>query len=161
MIQSFHTSRDRKRRRKGATAVEVAFVMPVFIVFVFILIEYGHMLWINNMLSAASRNAARLGTTEGATNAQVEQYVRNFMRGTCDTDDLQITIRDASIFDSDEEMPQSQSDFEDLPNITLDTAGTRQLFVVRVDLNFGNAAFLPFPGVDRINLFGQSIMRHE
>lgn len=151
----------RKQRRRGATAVEVAFVMPVFLVFIFVLIEYGHMLWVNNMLSAAVRNAARFGCTEGATNDDVERYIADFMLGTVDPDVINIQIKNGGVFDTDAENPATPQDFEDLPDIDLDSAESRQLFIVRADLNFGDAAYLPFPGVDNIDLVGQAIMRHE
>lgn len=151
----------RRQAKRGATAVEVAFIMPIFLVFIFVLVEYGHMLWVNNMLSAASRNAARFGSTEGATNADVEQYIANFMRGTVDADVLEIQVKNGGVFDTDDEHPSSGQDFDELPDIELNSAESRQLFVVRVSLNFGDAAFLPFPGVEKINLSSQAIMRHE
>lgn len=160
-MSRFQRNSARRQSKRGATAVEVAFIMPVFLVFVFVLVEYGHMLWVNNMLSAASRNAARFGSTEGATNADVEQYIENFMRGTVDADVIEIQIKDGGVFDTDGEHPSSAQDYEDLPDIELNSAESRQLFVVRVNVNFGDAAFLPFPGVDQINLSSLSIMRHE
>ena len=151
----------KRKRSRGATAIEVAFVMPVFLVFMFLLIEYGHVLWVNNMLSAAVRNGARFGSTEGATNADVEQYVRNFMRGTVDPSIVEIQIKNLGTIDAGEDVPTTAMAYDELPNIELSEADSRQLFVVRAKVNFGDAAFLNFPGVDRIDLYGQAIMRHE
>lgn len=135
--------------------------MPVFLVFVFALVEYGHLLWVDNMLTAAVRNAARFGSTEGATNDDVERYLRNFMRGTVDTDLIDIQIKDMSVLESEEPLPASASDYEDLPTVQLTEMESRELFVVRATFNFGDAAFLRFPGVDQVELVGQTIMRHE
>lgn len=151
----------KRKRSRGATAVEVAFVMPVFLVFLFMLIEYGHMMWVNNMLSAAARNGARYGSLEDATNADVEQYVRDFMRGTVDPSIVEIQIKDLGLVDSGAELPISAADYDGLPDISLDEADSRQLFAVRAKVNFGDAAFLSFPGVDNLDLYGQAIMRRE
>ena len=62
----------RKREaRRGTTVVETALVLPVFLLFVLGLIELGHAMMVSNVLRSACRQAARIGSTEGNTTAEV------------------------------------------------------------------------------------------
>ena len=65
----------RNRTRRGTTVVETALVLPVFLLFVLGLIELGHALMVKNVLRSACRQAARIGSTEGNTTAEVKQRV--------------------------------------------------------------------------------------
>ena len=47
------------RRRRGATLVEFAMVMPVFLMFLFAIFEYGRYLMTYNVMHNAARDAAR------------------------------------------------------------------------------------------------------
>src|SRR5829696_5694980 len=47
------------RERGGATAVEMAFLLPVFLLFVFGIIEFARVVWTQTALQFASETAAR------------------------------------------------------------------------------------------------------
>jgi Flp pilus assembly protein TadG len=59
--------------------VEFAVVAPVFFIFVFGLIEYGRMVMVQQILTNAAREGARVGvldsTTEADVNAAVDTYL--------------------------------------------------------------------------------------
>lgn len=52
--------RDRLRNERGATAVEFAFIVPLLIVLVIGIAEFGHAFQVQGTLSAAAREGVRL-----------------------------------------------------------------------------------------------------
>src|SRR5690606_32800631 len=48
-----------RRNRRGASAVEFALVAPIFVLFVFGMVEYGRMVMVQQVLTNASREGAR------------------------------------------------------------------------------------------------------
>jgi Flp pilus assembly protein TadG len=55
--------------------VEFAIVAPIFVLFVFGMIEYGRMVMVQQILTNASREGARVAVLEGATEAEVVDAV--------------------------------------------------------------------------------------
>ncbi len=151
----------RARDRRGATTVEMAIVLPTFLAFVFGIIQFGHAMWVNNLLRNAVRESARYGSTEGVTTAEVEASIRQMLNGVVDDQMLNIVIRDASIFDQQPDQPTDWESIGSLAPIELFDAKPRQLFVVRADCDLGNVALIPLPYVEGVLLCGQSFMRHE
>lgn len=65
----------RARDPSGSVAVEFALLLPVYIAFMFGIIEYGRMIWIRNSMEFATEQAARYGAiTSGATTATIITY---------------------------------------------------------------------------------------
>ncbi len=56
-----------RRQRRGAAAVEFAIVAPVFFLLVFGMIEYGRMVMVQQVLTNASREGARVGVLDPPT----------------------------------------------------------------------------------------------
>lgn len=54
-------------RRRGATLVEFAMVMPLFLLFLFSIFEYGRYLMMHQILHNAARDAARWGVVRGSS----------------------------------------------------------------------------------------------
>lgn len=67
--------------RRGAAAVEFALVAPIFFVLVFGMIEYGRMVMVQQILTNASREGARIGVLDGTTTAQVTTAVTTYLTG--------------------------------------------------------------------------------
>lgn len=150
------------RRRRGATAVEFAIVLPFFLLFVFGLMEYGRARMINNLLKGSARTAARIGANEDVTTAEAGNVLRNMMGSSIDKNQIAIQVKDASVYDNPNgNLPETASEYAALPNIELSTADTRQLFLVRATVNYGDVAIVPLPWWDNIVLEGQAVMRHE
>lgn len=70
-----------RKRRRGAAAVEFAFVAPVFFLMVFGLIEFGRMVMVQQVITNASREGARVGVLDGTTGAEVLSAVDNYLEG--------------------------------------------------------------------------------
>ncbi len=68
-----------RRNRRGAAVVEFAFVAPVFFLLVFGMIEYGRMVMVQQVITNASREGARVGVLDGSTTAQVQTAVTSYL----------------------------------------------------------------------------------
>jgi hypothetical protein len=117
--------------RRGTTAVELAFVLPVFLFLVLSIVEFAHAQMVGNVLRAACRTAVRLGSTGGNSSAQVENHVRQVLSSAVRTAAINVFVKDASEFDAGGLPPANQSQFEAMPAIELADAEARQLFLVR------------------------------
>lgn len=73
-----HVRRLRKSRR-GAAAVEFAIVLPVFVLLVFGMIEYGRMVMVQQVITNASREGARRAVLDGSTVSQVQDVVDEYL----------------------------------------------------------------------------------
>lgn len=164
-MKRFTTPQQPNCARRGTTVVETALVLPVFLLFVLGLIELGHAQMVKNVLRSACRQAARIGSTEGNTTAEVQQRVVDVLGAAVDTDLVEIFVRDASSFD-DGNPTTDGAELEALPSLELSDAEPRQLFLVRAKVNYSDIAIvpnIPYLGsfLDEIVLEGQAFMRHE
>jgi len=154
------------RSRRGTTVVETALVLPVFLLFLLGLIELGHAQMVKNALRSACRQAARIGSTEGNTTAEVEQRVLDVIGSACDVSAVQVFVRDASTFDEGGGTSTDGPSLEGLPAVELSEAAPRQLFLVRAKIHYNDIAIvpnIPYLGnfLDDVVLEGQAFMRHE
>ena len=146
--------------RRGTSTVELALVIPVFALFLAGLLEFGHAYSVIHTLNGAAYKAARLGAAEGSTSTETRAMVEQILSKAIRTNHATVYVKDASIFD-DREIEPGEIDYEDLPEIELANAESRQLFLVRVQVPYEDVAVLPPFWVKDINLFGQAVMRHE
>ncbi|MGE3313584.1 MAG: TadE/TadG family type IV pilus assembly protein [Planctomycetaceae bacterium] len=156
------TSRYRKgeTRRGGATLVETAVVMPVFLIFVWAIIEFGHAFMVVNLLNAAAKRASREGVVDGVTSAQVVARVNEIVGSAVSTEDLTVLVKNGSAFD-DPEVNASGIQYATLPDIELEDAEPRQLFIVYVEIPYSAISIMPPKWVTNVTLRGQSAQRHE
>lgn len=156
-------TRHQSKPRTGTTAVEVAFIMPVFIAFLFGLFEYGHTQCLLNLLKGATRTAARYGANEEVTTAELEDKLRSVMGDGFYASQTTILVKDASVYDDPSGTPpQNQQEYEQLPDIEVSSAVSRQLFLVRATIDYNAVSLLPVPWFfDNVQLSGQALKRHE
>ena len=153
--------------RRGTTVVETALILPVFLVFVFVIIEFGHAQMIKNMLVGACREGARLGSTEGSTSTDIQARVREILGGAVSPSKVTVTVKDAGAFDSGSSPPDSASDLAALPDLEVSDAEQGQLFLVRATVDYNDVAVIPFSipilgdYLGNLTLAGQAIVRHE
>jgi hypothetical protein len=69
--------RKRRRNRRGAAVVEFAVVAPIFVALVLGMIEFGRALMVQQTLTNASREGARVAVLEGATASEVTAAVED------------------------------------------------------------------------------------
>lgn len=68
-----------RRNRRGAAAVEFAIVAPVFFLLVFGMVEYGRMIMVQQVLTNAAREGARVGVLDGSALSDVTTAVNNYL----------------------------------------------------------------------------------
>lgn len=68
-----------RKNRRGAAAVEFAIVLPVFVLLVFGMIEYGRMVMVQQVITNASREGARQAVLDGATTTAVQSAVTSYL----------------------------------------------------------------------------------
>lgn len=68
--------------RDGVAAVELAIVVPIFILLVFGLIELGRSFMVQQILTNASREGARRAIIEGSTTTEVKDLVADYLGAT-------------------------------------------------------------------------------
>ena len=155
-----------KVNRQGSTVFETALVMPVYLLFIFVLLEFGHAMMVNNTIRSACRDGARIGTVEGTTTEMVQQRVEEVLASAVKPMHVQVFVKNANALDFGNP-PTSDKAIEELPDLELTEAETRQLFVVRAKVPYQEVAILPVnfplvgPFLQEVELTGQAFMRHE
>ena len=131
-----------RRNRQGAAAVEFAIVAPVFFLMIFGMIEFGRALMVQQVLTNASREGARVGVLDSPTPTrdQVISTVNTYLQGA--------GISGATVTLNPTE-PTS--------------AGYGQPVTVTVQVPFSNVSWLPAPWFlgGNTQLTASSIMRRE
>lgn len=149
------------KRRRGTAAVETAVVLPVYLLLLFGIIEFGHAQLVMNLLNSACRNGARIGSTEGTTTANVTARVNQTLGAVVPSSKVTVYVKDASSFDSALAPPVTDAALEALPTCEVSTAEPRQLFLVRAKVRYNDICLVPMPFLKNLTLDAQAFMRHE
>lgn len=163
MMRGFR--KQRRSTRLGTTVVETALVLPIFLCFVFGLVELGRAVFVQHVLNSACRKAARIGSTEGNSTATVKAKTLQVLGTAIKTGAVQVFVKDASTFDS-ASPGTTPAALESMSDIELSTAKPRQLFMVRAKVKYDDIAIvrnIPVIGffLKNVTLDGQAFMRHE
>jgi hypothetical protein len=131
-----------RRNRQGAAAVEFAIVAPLFFLMVFGMIEFGRAVMVQQVLTNASREGARVAVLDSQTPtaSQVVSTVTTYLQNT-GISGATVTINPAE------------------PT----TAGYGAPVTVTVEIPFGNVSWLPSPWFlgTNIHLKASTVMRRE
>jgi Flp pilus assembly protein TadG len=117
-----NVSRLCRRNRRGAAAVEFAVVAPLFFLMVLGMIEFGRLIMVQQVITNASREGARMAVLDGATTAGVRTTVQNYLQGA--------SVRGAEVTVSPD--PPTSAGFGDPVTVT-------------VSVNFNQVSWLPSP----------------
>jgi hypothetical protein len=71
-----------RKNRRGVAAVEFAIVAPVFFLLVLGMIEFGRMIMVQQIITNASREGARIAVLDGATTSGVTSTVTNYLESS-------------------------------------------------------------------------------
>lgn len=150
-------------KRKGTTLVEVAFMLLWLFPIGIATVEFGHVFMTIHAINAAARNAARAGVAEGATSAEVDALAKSIMGRVTNATaaNLRVLVKDGSQFDDPAFDPESLTNYESLPDADLITLPTHSLFIVRVQVPYGEVGLLGSWFLQDVNLYGQAVMRKE
>lgn len=157
-IQARHT------HRKGVEVVELAIVLPVLVLILMGIIEFGRAFQVAHDLTTAAREGARLGMLynvirqvdrdNGVTdvNVRITNDVLSFMAALgYDPGDVTVEILNIGADGSE----NGNADLNDLAGIS------EQYFMVRVSVDFNDVAVWPPTYLDGQALTGQIVVRHE
>lgn len=67
---------------QGAAVVEFALVLPLLLMIIFGIIEFGRLFWVKEILTYAAREGGRAAIVPGATNTSVQTAISNAMTGS-------------------------------------------------------------------------------
>ena len=141
----------KQNRRRGTAVVELALVLPIFFAVVLGIIEFGRAMMVGQLVTNAAREASRMAILNGSSNAQVEQWIEDFLSSAVNIDsgdiDITITVTPA---------PGNPN-----PGNEVGNAMARDLCTIRVEVPVEEVSFLPTKYLTGRNLIGQSAMRHE
>lgn len=74
--------RKTRHKRRGAAAVEMAMVAPLFLLIIFSLVEFGRTFMVQQMMVNAAREGARAAVLEGSTEDDVKDVVEDYLEAT-------------------------------------------------------------------------------
>ena len=154
-------TRQSDSERRGAALAEMAVCMPVFVLLVFAMIEFGHVYMTINVLNAAAAQSARIGITEKSTTSEVITRAQEIVGAAMDSSAVTIMVKDGSSFDDDPNIDTDAIDYAGLPDIDLESAEPRDLFIVRIEVPYDQVGILGPTWLNGVNLAGQAVMRHE
>ena len=153
------------QKRKGTTMVETAVVLPIFFTFLFGFIEFGHVFMTIHTLNSAARRAARMGISEIATTDEVQTLAHDILDSAIDADleNVKIQVKDASDFDDIAVDADAMDDtyYESLANVAVQDLERGSLFIVRIEVPYGEVGILGPRWIGDIKLYGQAVMRKE
>lgn len=76
------TGKKQQASRRGATMVELAIVLPVLLLIILGIIEFGRGVMVQQILTNAAREGARQAVLPGMTTLQVEDRVNSYLDNT-------------------------------------------------------------------------------
>jgi Flp pilus assembly protein TadG len=150
-----------RRDSHGTATVETALVLPVYLVLLFAIVEFGHAQLVVSLLQSGCRNGARMGALEGPTTEDVIDRVNRTIGSAVAEGVTTVAVRDASVYDTGDDIPETAEELSALPEIEVATAEPRQMFVVRATVPYNSIALVPMPFLRNLTLSAQAFMRHE
>lgn len=147
------TVRNRLRRDRGAALVELAVVLPLLLVVIAGIVDFGFALQRYEVLANAAREGARLSSEPGYDAAAVTARVRGYVKQGLNLDDTTLATL----------MPLGTSVGISSPTLTMPLAGggTATLTSTRVDVFYHHQFMLMHRVLGLINKsWGQSITLH-
>lgn len=129
----------RKLKRRGVAAVEFAVVAPIFFIFTMGIVEVGRLVMVQQVLTTASREGARVAILDSASTSSVQAAVSTYLSN--------VAISGATTTVSP---------------TTLSSALPGDPVTVTVSINYANVSWLPSPWFfSQSTLTAQTQMRRE
>lgn len=137
--------------RRGAAAVEMAIVLPIFFMVVMGIVEFGRAMMVGQLVTNAARHGARESAIDGATNATVRTAVQDFVATSVGVAQADVTVE--IVVDPGAGNPD--------PNDILAAAQPKDICKVTVKVPYDKVGYVAGRYLDGAELKGQCIMRHE
>ncbi len=138
-------------RRRGAVAVEMALITPIFLMLAFGIIEFGRGMMVSNMVVNAAREGARMAVLDGSTNANVTTSIKSFLNSALGIAATNVTVT----------ITTTPGTGNPDPINVIANCQPGDLINVNVQVPFNSVALIPGTYLTGKILSGQSAMRHE
>jgi hypothetical protein len=113
-----------RRTRPGAVLLEFAIVLPIFLLAIIGIIEFGRAVMVQQILTNAAREGARRAIIQGATNDEVTELVGNYVdAGIGESPSREIGILDANNDSLDLESANSHDMIKVVVTVPYDEVG--------------------------------------
>ena len=138
--------RKRLRPQRGVAVVEMAVLLPVFLVIILGIVEFGRAYNVEHLLANAARMGARRSVVDGSTNTAVEQMVKDFCVSNLNVSasDITVVITVGTVSGAD-----------------LSTATTGDLVTLTVSVDFDDVSLIPGSYLGGKQLSDTCVMEHE
>ena len=139
----------RKSNRRGAAIVEMAVCLPILMIFILGIIEFGQGYLAKHLLANACRMGTRLSVVDGATNTTVETRVKQFYADALngDPEDIVVTF--------EVETPGGSVGTD------IATATSGDMCTVHVAISYDDVALISGGFLDGLSLQSQCTMERE
>ncbi|MEZ5942312.1 MAG: TadE/TadG family type IV pilus assembly protein [Planctomycetaceae bacterium] len=150
ILRPRRTAGNQTERRTGAAMVETALVLPIMMMVILGIVEFGRAFMVCQLLTNAAREGGRSAVIPGSTSPQVTADIQGLVANTVGVDTTEVAV---SILVTPYAGGNSHSD--------LSLAQKRDLCDIRVVVAYDNVSFVPAKWMTGVNLTGQTAMRHE
>jgi Flp pilus assembly protein TadG len=150
-MKALHMKRPDKPTRRGAVIVEMALAMPVFLMVVLGIIEFGRAMMVSQLLTNGAREGARLAILTGSTNTQVAQSVKDFLQASANVSPGDVNVSIAVVPAAGNPNPGN--------NVAV--AKSRDVCDVTVTVPFDKVSYIRGTYLSGRSLTGNCAMRHE
>lgn len=137
--------------RRGAAAVEMAIVLPVFFMVVMGIVEFGRAMMVGQLVTNGARYGARISAFDGSTNADVTTSVKTFVSNT-----VGVPAADVNVDIAVDPGPGNPDPADDLS-----VALAKDVCKVTVRIRFDKVGYLAGRYLSAAELKGICVMRHE
>lgn len=138
-------------QHRGAAAVEMAIVLPIFFMVVMGIVEFGRAMMVGQLVTNAARHGARQAAIDGATNATVTTSVKEFVASSVGMAATDITVE--IVVDPGAGNPD--------PDDIVSAAQAKDICKVTVKVPYDKVGYVAGRYLAGTELKGQCIMRHE
>ena len=129
----------------------MAFVLPIFMLVLLGIVEYGRAVMVSQLVSNAAREGARRAILNGSTNPEVETHIQDLLVETCRVSPSDISVQITIQPGLDNDDPAN--------NLALSNEG--DLVSIRVLIPFQAVSYIRSRYLGAISLNGMATMRHE
>lgn len=139
------------RSRRGAAAVELAVVLPIFFMVVMGIVEFGRAMMVGQLVTNAARHGAREASIDGSTNATVTSSVQSFVSTSAGVPASDVVV----------EIVVEPGGGNPDPSDNLSLAQPKDICKVSVKVPYSKVAYVAGRYLAGKDLRAQCIMRHE
>lgn len=137
--------------RRGAAAVEMAIVLPVFFMVVMGIVEFGRAMMVGQLVTNGARYGARIAAFDGSTNTDVSTSVKAFVANT-----VGVAASDVNVDIVVDPGPGNPD-----PADNLSASLAKDVCKVTVRVRFDKIGYLAGRYLSAAELKGTCVMRHE